>query len=311
MIKSDSWKTIKRICSKRNISAVLSPEALSVLYTSWSKLPIEEKSSYPAFKTEFNKNSISIRKVLKSKQPQPKLIPRVVSVVNPIIDLREKYQKLKVEREITRNAPAKLFATSLKKNIQDSFFKTTKQSTLTSVIKKTLFEKEFIQDEPKRQISESEMEKIPYKESLLVTGYTGEIYISGVKAASDLSKIMKNQIKAVISIGTSKQNTNYISVTGGYQILPIVETSHKILDFHTNFMKAFQFLEKNLKEGNVLINCYYGICRSCAIVIGFLMKKYMVRLRSAVNIVKSGRKSCRLSKAAYVVLRSLEDSLFS
>ena len=224
-----------------------------------------------------------------------------------VMDLKEQYFKLKA-----KNFPDDTdqhFITAIKESIDET--KHNKRASMTSGLKNTIFDTYITIDEPLRKINDSQMNRIVFKEQLMVTGLFGEIFISGVKAASDLSMLMKNNIKAILSIGSCKQMNRYISITGGYLSLPIIEDDTKISGFKENYQKAVRFLNLKLKEGNVLVCCYYGICRSCAIVISYLMNKYTIKLNQAYAIVKSSRKNCELSKSAILILNEIELNLFA
>ena len=41
-----------------------------------------------------------------------------------------------------------------------------------------------------------------------------------------------------------------------------------------NSIECIEFIDNNLKYGNVLVHCMMGISRSSTIVIAYLMKKY-------------------------------------
>ena len=306
MMNKSNWKNIKRVCSRRNFSSTHSPEALSVLYSSWSKLPSDEKPFYPKLQSEFHKNSVSIRSVLKRQSQKKPIILRPSEKNNPILDLREKYRIFRERSATIKQNPAlKNFIFSLGRNVQSGLFKTAPKNPISTVIRNSIYETYIPQDEPQQSIREAEMNRIPYKEKLTLSASYGEIYISGIKAASDSAKLIRNNIIAIVYIGDGKHISQLICITGGYQILNIKETESKLINFTESLNKSFRFLDCKLREGNVLIACYYGICRSCAVVAAFVMKKYKVRLDIAMHIVKSGRKVCNLSEPAIEILKEM------
>ena len=55
------------------------------------------------------------------------------------------------------------------------------------------------------------------------------------------------------------------------------------------FKECFEFIENNIKNGNVYVHCYMGISRSATIVIAYLMKTKKWDLKKALEYVKSKR----------------------
>ncbi|OMJ77391.1 hypothetical protein SteCoe_23036 [Stentor coeruleus] len=292
-------------------SNTLSATSLSVLYSSWSSLSLEEKSDYKVLGEQFKRNYVRIRKSSGQKKSK-RLVQQTLIKMPQVLDLKEIYRlsKNKPQMSSTKNPMQKLIY-SIKNQIQDISYKANDKNSITTALKNSIFDSYIIRDEPFQDINEAQISRIPFKENLLVSGVRGEIYISGIRAASDLSLLMKNDIKAVVSIGNCKQAAKFTAISGGYFELPIKESEDCLSNFKEYLLKTTRFIDLKLKEGNVLISCFYGVCRSCAIVIAYLMKKYMVRLDKALAIVKSGRKCCNLSAAGIQVLTEIEFNLFS
>lgn len=43
-----------------------------------------------------------------------------------------------------------------------------------------------------------------------------------------------------------------------------------------HFDETFEFIDKNLKEGNVLVHCQAGVSRSASVVIAYIIRKFKV-----------------------------------
>ncbi|KAM3146938.1 hypothetical protein pb186bvf_001092 [Paramecium bursaria] len=57
----------------------------------------------------------------------------------------------------------------------------------------------------------------------------------------------------------------------------------------TIFQETFDFIEENLKDGNVVVHCAMGMSRSATIVIAYMMRKYHMRIFQAYKHVKLRR----------------------
>lgn len=132
------------------------------------------------------------------------------------------------------------------------------------------------------------------------TVYPYSIFVSGLSAANDYTQLSQHSIKAVLSLGAQNEPAHYPIVTGGYLTVPL---EAEAVDLRTHFNVAFRFLDAHLKKGNVLVHCYHGISRSCAVVAGFLIKTYKMTPRRAVELVQSARK---VTMIASVLQRELE-----
>uniref|UniRef100_A0A0A9XAB3 Dual specificity protein phosphatase 12 n=1 Tax=Lygus hesperus TaxID=30085 RepID=A0A0A9XAB3_LYGHE len=61
-------------------------------------------------------------------------------------------------------------------------------------------------------------------------------------------------------------------------------------DLLCQFESAFNFIEKGVANGVVLVHCYFGVSRSSTIVIAYMMKKYSLPFDEALERVKEKRK---------------------
>ena len=281
--------------------------SLSVIYSSWTSLPSDQKAEFRFLQEQFKRNYSQIKSILRPKQePRTRNQPKA-----PVIDLRE---KLKTSQEknktFNQDPPIDRFIEGIKKTVQGSTYKTVNQKSFSSSLKNGIFDSYIQRDEPIRSLKETDMSRIPYKEQLLVSNQAGDVFISGIRASADPSLILKHEIRAVISIGNCKQTPRFTTVTFGYFDVNIVETETKIKGFKENLGKIIHFIDISLKKGNLLICCYYGCCRSPLIMCAYLMVKYRVRLDRAFTILKKGRRCIRLSQAALKYLNEIENTLF-
>jgi hypothetical protein len=281
--------------------------SLSVIYSSWTSLPSEKKAEFRYLQEQFRKNYTQIKSILK---PKGETRPRTTGKT-PVIDLREKLKTSQMkDKKSDQGPPIDRFIEGIKKTVQDRTYKTVNKKSFSSSLKNGIFDSYIQRDEPLRSLKETEMSRIPYKEQLLVPGNLFDIFLSGIRASADPSLILKNEIRAVISIGNCKQTPRFTAVTLGYFDVNITETETKIKGFKENLSKIIHFIDVSIKKGNILICCYYGCCRSPLIICAYLMIKYRIRLDLAFTILKKGRKCIRMSEAAFKYLNEIENTLF-
>jgi dual specificity phosphatase 12 len=132
------------------------------------------------------------------------------------------------------------------------------------------------------------------------TVYPYSIFVSGLAAANDFTQLSHHSIKAVLSLGAQNEPAHYPTVTGGYLTIPL-ETDTQ--DLRPHFNAAFRFLEVNLQRANVLVHCFHGISRSCAVVAGFFIKTYKFNTQQAMGIVQSSRRQIMITPS---LIRELE-----
>lgn len=286
----------------------LNASSLSILYTSWTSLPTEQKGEYKYLQEQFRQNYSQIRTVLR---PKSKARLKVAEKPN-FIDLREKLKATRHSLANSNSEPAiNKFLKCIKISIQDTTYKTLSKKSFGSTLKNEIFESYIKRDEPFRALNEVEMNKIPFKELLLVQNVVGEIFVSGIRASADPSLMIKNSIKGVVSIGNCKKCPRFGSVSMGYLEVDIIENQNKLQGIKENLAKIMKFMDNCLKKGNVLICCYYGCCRSCLVVCAYLIIKYRIRINKAYTIVKKGRKFCDFSQVALNSLGDLENYIFT
>jgi len=119
------------------------------------------------------------------------------------------------------------------------------------------------------------------------------IYISDLSVANDLCTLRQNNIKAILSLGMRNRPSSFTTIKQGYMVLDFEDDEHS--DLIGAIEHSYKFIESSLAEGNVLVHCYRGRNRSCALVIGFLMQHYKIPYEEAYEIVKNSRTCCKLA----------------
>lgn len=148
-----------------------------------------------------------------------------------------------------------------------------------------------------------EMTEIPYQSLNRNFEYSNSLFISDIQAANDMGLLRKNEISSVLTLGKSNKPLTYPSIKGGYKCIPLEDSSSA--DLLKYMDEVFNFIEAKIVCGNVLVHCMRGKNRSCAAVVGYLMRKYNVRYEEAFRIVKEARPICNIQPNFEKQLNSL------
>ena len=141
--------------------------------------------------------------------------------------------------------------------------------------------------------------EIPYRNYIEVEGYLYNLYISDAQTANDLAELQNYHIHALLTFGQSNDPSKYTFLKGGYLCLPLEESSNELM---LVMDKVCKFIDTYINKGNILVHCCEGNSRSCAAIIGYLIKKYKISFDIALDIVKKGRPTVKL---AYIFERQL------
>lgn len=237
-----------------------------------------------------------------------------------VLDLMEKWRKTKEikakEKEIQNATPLLYFAKTLEQTCTSNvvFSGGRHHGSFGSLLKKSINDIAIVPDESFKeilQIDQSNFSRIPIKEELTsLNNRFGEIFITDLASASNITLLKRYDIKSVLSLSHSNQPTRYSFLEGKYSVVHIADYEKGPQNLTESIQAIFRIIERCLSEGNLLINCFYGVSRSCAVVASYLMKKYQVNLSKAITIVRKGRKSLKISDHLLKELVDLESKLF-
>ncbi|CAG9310255.1 unnamed protein product [Blepharisma stoltei] len=319
---------VKRSKSMTNLSKTSwnpNPSTLSIIYQHWQKLPTASKLEYTNLKKIFTEESQKIRQEIRRNDRLNKsisVIPRTkykrrVRNSSQVVDLMEKLKKARElkEKEKQKKAAtpllhfAKALGQSCQSCTQNVLFSSSRSSKKFGfLLKKSIIERTIAPDEPYKEILEAEkgaFSRIPIKEELTIASRTGELFISDLNSASTASLLKRHDIRSILSIGINNQPVKYPFIENYYTV-NIVDNDSGVENFFESIPSAFKIIDKCLSEGNLLIHCYYGVSRSCAVVAVYLIKKYQISLAKAITITHKGRKSFKLSPLLEKMLLELE-----
>ncbi|KAM3130106.1 hypothetical protein pb186bvf_017812 [Paramecium bursaria] len=112
----------------------------------------------------------------------------------------------------------------------------------------------------------------------------GTLYLGDYQSALDIVKLKVHNIKTLISIVT-QIDIKYNEIN--HRIIYINDKEDQ--DIKQYFDKTFDWIDKGLSIGSVLVHCGMGISRSSTIVIAYLIKKLSYPFAKAYNHVRKMR----------------------
>lgn len=263
--------TTRTLSERRHGKRSNSTKQVSVLLDVWKHLPAEERMAYSRFAILHEQNADRSQM---DETPEPAThYPRGHDAGHSTVNCE--------------NARPPLCPSN-------SRSKSTRR-TRTIAQEATIASSSYISDEPNRCLKKcyaGEMNEVKYTHALLPQdGY--KLFIGDVRSANDMSQLQKHKITAILTLGKDNSPTNFPFVRYGYQTIPLEDKEAANLLGRLNAIS--QFLDLKLQKGNVLVHCYFGVSRSCAAVIGYLMKRYQLPLSDARRIVTAARPCIDLS----------------
>lgn len=115
------------------------------------------------------------------------------------------------------------------------------------------------------------------------------LYLGNLTAAYDLKTLSDYKITHILTIDTCPLPQHVLKqkhLTTMY--IQLSDTPKENILAH--FDNSNSFIEFGVKNGVVLVHCYFGVSRSAALVLAYIMKKYKLHYAEAFERVKKKRK---------------------
>ncbi len=118
----------------------------------------------------------------------------------------------------------------------------------------------------------------------------GGLYLGNYETIQDSLFLTQHKITHVISL--TKYHKLFLNHINEYNIehLALEIDDDEESDILCLFEKTGEFIQKGLKEGNVLVHCIGGVSRSASVVIAFLIGFENMPFQEALKFVQSKRK---------------------
>lgn len=92
-----------------------------------------------------------------------------------------------------------------------------------------------------------------------------------------------------------------------YKILPYRDSvSENIL---SNLDEGVEYINESLKNGNVLVHCFYGVSRSSSLIIAYLIKHHGHSFDSALKLIKEKRPIANPNQSFRTQLKGLNKDI--
>ena len=136
------------------------------------------------------------------------------------------------------------------------------------------------------------------------------LYLGNINYANNLEFLHSNNIGAIINCTENEPFNDYFEDKYKFRLsINDSKNEENINKFKSEIINCIIFIDNCLDNGvPVYIHCYWGLMRSATVVTSYLIKKYNIPYKDAINIIKEQR-PCALSSLYNFneVLKYVED----
>jgi protein-tyrosine phosphatase len=124
-----------------------------------------------------------------------------------------------------------------------------------------------------------------------------KLYLGNIEYANNIDFLKKNNIEAIINCTENEPFNEYFNDKYKYRIsVNDSKDEDNINKFKKDIINAIIFINDNIENNrNIYIHCYWGLMRSATVVAGYLIYKYNLSIKDAINIVKEQRPMALIS----------------
>ncbi|EFX82493.1 hypothetical protein DAPPUDRAFT_223773 [Daphnia pulex] len=126
----------------------------------------------------------------------------------------------------------------------------------------------------------------------------GKLWIGGLSAALDGKLLHDQGIVAIVTVDIKPLPPNG---NLDYLFIPAHDVCEQ--DLLDCFRSVFEFIEKGIKNGGVLVHCFHGVSRSAALVISYLQNRYNISTDEALARLQAVRPSVMPNEGFMAQLR--------
>lgn len=114
------------------------------------------------------------------------------------------------------------------------------------------------------------------------------LYLGSLTAASNLTTLRNHNISHILTVDTEPLR-GHINEKSQFRTLFIEADDRPHVDLLSHFEESNQFIQDGIKNGAVLVHCFFGVSRSATLVIAYVMKHTNLSVQEAVTRVKEKR----------------------
>lgn len=116
-----------------------------------------------------------------------------------------------------------------------------------------------------------------------------KLYLGNVSAAVDVDTLQQCKITHILTLDTCPLPRKIIEMRNvKVKFIHLVDQPKE--DILSYLQETDCFINEAIENGIILVHCYYGMSRSAAVVIAYVMKKYSIKYEEALDRVKEKRK---------------------
>lgn len=121
----------------------------------------------------------------------------------------------------------------------------------------------------------------------------GSIYLGGLPAALEYSKLKELDVNAVLTVFNDKdtcqfQSNEYAKNNINHKVIDAADDEEQ--DLKQYFAQGINFIDDNIEKTNILVHCYGGVSRSATMLMAYLMQRNLESFTETLELVREKRK---------------------
>ncbi len=117
------------------------------------------------------------------------------------------------------------------------------------------------------------------------------LYLGNIKSANNVEFLKDNNILSIVNCTENEPFNDYFDDKSKFR-LKVNDSREKenISKFKKEIFECINFIEESISNNKpVYVHCYWGLMRSATVVASYLIKRYGLSAKDAINLVKEKR----------------------